>query len=74
MTIMEPEVKPLDIPDEMRKQIDEIAEARTLTLSDALREAHADGIEQVFGSYIEGENRACAIGAAFLIAKKHGLT
>lgn len=70
---IEPEVKPFEVPEEMKKQIDDIAEKRVITLADALREAHAEGIQQAFGSYVEGENKACAIGAAYLIAKKHGL-
>lgn len=64
---------PVEVPEEMVKEIEAVEKNRTLTLSDALREAHAMGIEQAFCTYIEGENKACAIGAAYLVAHKHGL-
>ena len=45
----------------------------TVTLADLLREAEAMGIKQTTGTYIAGENEACALGAAYLVAKKRGL-
>lgn len=70
MTIIE---TPVDIPNKEALKEIEKSVTETVTLADLLREAEAMGIKQVTGTYIAGENEACALGAAYLVARKRNL-
>lgn len=77
MAIIETEIPVEDeVKVEPKTEVDtsEVEKAMTkpFTLADALREAERRGIKQVTGTYIAGENEACALGACFIVAKDLG--
>lgn len=71
MSIIERETVDIPYKDDLAEIEQKVT--TTVTLADLLREAEKEGIKQITGTYIRSENEACAIGAAYLIARKKGL-